>query len=118
MDERIGKAFDAAQDTIKQLITIASAVIGALVTFSGTGAGAIIDLKAAGWPAPTGVLVLLLSIGAGLAALMNITGALGNPKIHSPTPYQLGIRIFASAQVVTFVIGMVLLALFAPRWHW
>lgn len=48
MDERVKKAFDAAQDTIKQLITIATAIIGAVVTFSGSGGSTIIDFKAAG----------------------------------------------------------------------
>lgn len=118
MDERISKAFDAAQDTIKQLITIASAVVGAMVTFAGNGSTTFIDLKTAGWPAPVSIVLLLLSIGAGLAALMNLTGAIGNTKIHTPTPYQPGIRIFVIAQVVTFVSGMVVLALFAPHWHW
>jgi hypothetical protein len=118
MDERISKAFDAAQDTIKQLITIATAVVGAVVTFSGTGPSAFIDLKAVGMSALVAVILLLLSIGAGLAALMNLTGALGNLKIHSPTPYQAGIRIFATIQVIGFAAGIVVLALFAPHWQW
>jgi hypothetical protein len=116
MDDRIKTAFSSAQDIIKQLITIATAVVGAVVTFSGSGAGAVLNFKASGWPVPLSLGILVLSIGCGLLALMNVVGAIGNMKIQDPTPYQPGIRIFVMGQFFLFVFGIFLLALCAPHW--
>lgn len=115
MEERIKKAFDAIQDIIKQLITLSVAIIGAIVTFSGSGKGAIIDFKAAGPSVPVAVFILLLSIAAGFLAIMNLIGALA--KDMYPSPYKPSITFFAGLQIVFFGTGILVLALFAPRWH-
>jgi hypothetical protein len=116
MDDKIKSGFTAAQDIIKQLITIATAVIGATVIFSGSGSSALLTFKTSGLAAPIALGFLLASIGAGLCALMNIVGALGNPDIQSPTPYQWGIRLFTMIQAGAFALGMGVMAIFVPHW--
>lgn len=118
MNERMQKAFDVAQDTIKQLITIATAIVGAIVTFSGSGNTVILNFKAAGAAVPTAIIILLISIGSGLAALMNLVGTLANTDIQHPTPYRPGICIFVIMQITAFASGVIVLGVFAPQWNW
>lgn len=116
MDEQTKKAFDAAQDVIKQLLTLSTAIIGAVVTFSGNGASAILDFKAAGAPVPLSMALMLASIMSGFCALLNIIGALSRDA--TPSPYKPSIRIFAGTQIVLFFISMLVLGVFAPHWNW
>lgn len=116
MDEQIKKAFDAAQDAVKQLLTLSTAVIGAVVTFSGNGASAILDFKAAGAPVPLSMALMLASIMSGFFALLNIIGSLS--KDTAPSPYKPSIRFFAGAQIVLFFVSIVVLGAFAPHWNW
>ena len=62
------------------------------------------------------MLLLVVSIGSGLAALLTIVGALGNKEISTPSPYQFNIRLFSGVQIVTFFLGMLILV-FVPAWH-
>ncbi len=116
MDAAVTKAFDAAQDAIKQLLTLATAVIGGIVTFSGSGSNAILDFKAAGWPVPASIALMLVSIVFGFFALLNIIGTLSTDP--NPTPYKPVIRLFATGQIVLFFLSIAILAVFAPRWNW
>lgn len=66
------QAFDFAADSTKQLITIATGVVTVTVLFSKD-----LDAVSRGW-ALAAWIVLLLSIGSGLAALLNMSGNLHN----------------------------------------
>jgi hypothetical protein len=96
----------------KQLITLAVAIIGAVVTFSGTGTGAVIDFKAAGPSVPVALVILLLSIASGFIAFMSLVGALA--KDTAPSPYKGSITFFAGLQIIFFGTGVLVLALFTP----
>jgi hypothetical protein len=115
MDHAVKKAFDAAQDAIKQFLTLSTAVIGGVVTFSGSGTRAILDFKAAGPAVPISMILLLVSIAAGLFALMNVIGTLS--KDQKPDLYKPSIRWFAGAQIVLFFVAICVLVS-APSWDW
>lgn len=116
MEEHIKQAFAAAQDLTKQLLTLSTAIIGAIVTFSGQGAAAFIDFKAAGWPVPLSMIMLLLSMIMGFCALMSTVGALSLGADANPN--KPIIRLFAGIQIVLFFLAVLVLAVFAPGWDW
>ena len=116
MNPAVKKAFDAAQDAIKQLLTLSTAIVGAVVTFSGSGSTGILDFKAAGWPIPFSIVWMLLSMMFGFFALLNIIGSLSTDA--APTPYKGVIRFFAGGQILFFFAAIVTLGVFAPHWNW
>ncbi len=118
MDERTKAAFDVAQDTIKQLITIAAAIVGAVVTLSGPGPSAVFDTETGGWALTLAISLLCLSVASGVAALLNLIGALGSPAIRNPTPYRPAIRLFVAAQIILFGIGIIVFGTSVPLWGW
>ena len=107
LDQRTAKAFDFAADVAKQLITLVTAVFGTTVAF----AKDIVPhtsayqrgLLTAGW------VLLLLSLLAGVAVLMQLTGQLGSssPALERPTIYRASIRRAMAAQAVLFLLGLI-----------
>ena len=102
MDPRIGKAFDFAADITKQLITLATAVIGAVITF---GDHALV-VKAGG-PLVFAIAGYGFSAIAGALTLMALTGRLGSPKITLAqcTPYATNVRLLSASQVILFLLA-------------
>ncbi len=104
-DEPGSKAFDFAQDTTKQILTLASAIITVTVTFL------LGDLKNVSSSAQTvieiGWGVYVLSILFGVLTLLNLSGNLERPGDgKSPSIYAGSIRCFSALQVITFVIAV------------
>jgi hypothetical protein len=107
MNSRISKAFDFASDITKQLITLSTGVIGAVITFGDHG----LIVKAS-----TVIVWALgiygLSAMAGALTLMALTGQLGSPHITAQncTPYASSVRVWSSAQVILFFAATGVLA--------
>jgi hypothetical protein len=103
MDDRTQKAFDFAQECVKQLITLATGLIGLAITFSKDVVGTV--------PAQTRSIavwswgVLLASVLCGLWALLALTGTLGASRVD-PSIRASNVTFPAALQVVLFVIGL------------
>jgi hypothetical protein len=112
LEARLAKAFELAAETVKQLLGLATAVLGVTATFAkDIVPTSTVDAKrtlAAGW------IMLLLSLLCGVAALMNMSGQLGSSKVKSPNIYASGVKVFVASQMVIFVLGMSLIV--ASAW--
>ncbi len=107
LDPRHAKAFEVAAETVKQLLALATAVLGVTATFAkdivpASKASAKLTLTG-GW------VLLLLSLLCGVAALMNMSGQLGNSDIEKPNIYARGIVVCVASQMGIFVVGMTLI---------
>lgn len=114
MDDRIKKAFDFAQESTKQFITLSSGIIALTVTFSKDLIGSV--------PSSVRVLALwswgffLVSVFFGLWTLLALTGTLEpvkgpvNPSIRGKN-----ITIPSALQILTFFVGLVLTVVFGVR---
>jgi hypothetical protein len=112
MDEQRKKAFDFAQETSKQLITLATAIIGLTITFAKDFVGSV-----HGFPRLLAVLswaLLLASVAFGLLTLMALTGSLEPAAGGSTAPSIRGSNVTAPAiaQVLLFFLGLSIAVLF------
>jgi hypothetical protein len=108
------KAFDFAQETTKQILTLAAGIITVTVTFIGS------DLKA--YPSSTRTwlelswLFFLISILFGVFTLMSLSGTLERPgEARTPSIYAPGIRVFGVLEVGAFMLGLAFTALFGAN---
>jgi hypothetical protein len=109
-DDDRGKAFDFAQETTKQLLTLSTGVIALTITFlkdvaSEAPAGAR-DFLHVGWA------LFFVSIIAGVGVLMTLTGNLASA---TTTVYTTNIRIFAAVQVLAFLAAVLCTLVFGWR---
>lgn len=103
MDEHVSKAFDAAQDASKQLLTVAAGIVVLTITF-------FADF---GKYAPFAAKVLLgvawllyaISIVGGIGTLQTLAGNLHQNNLNI---YQLNTKIFSIGQYVTFIAALAL----------
>ena len=111
MDENVKKAFDFAQDTTKQLITLATGIIALSITFAKDFLGHVSD-AARGW-ALASWGAMLVSIFFGLWTLLALTGSLqpNDPSIPSSTR-GTNVVIPAALQILTFFVGLALIVVF------
>ncbi|MDQ3986134.1 MAG: hypothetical protein M3280_06505 [Actinomycetota bacterium] len=115
MDAKLEKAFDFAQDTTKQLITLSSAILALTITFVTELVG---DVE--GWPkyfVGASWILNIVSIVCGLLTLMALTAEL-EPKDPSTSPPMPSIRsssVVSTAvfQVITFLAATTALVIFA-----
>ena len=77
MDEQVKVAFEAARDTTKQVITLATTMLFVMVAFSKAFIGS--DGSAASKVALSAGVVFILSVGCGLFTLMGLTSEI-SPK--------------------------------------
>lgn len=112
INERRKKAFDFAQETVKQLLSLATAVIALTITFSKDIVGGLPDTTrgflAAAW------FFYLLSVVAGVWTLMAMTGTL-EPKKQDSVPISIrGYNVTwpAIVQVVSFLVGLIFTVVF------
>jgi hypothetical protein len=107
MDPRSGKAFDFAQETTKQLLTLATGVIALTIAFTkdfATGAStAARVVMACAW------LVLLTSAVFGLLTLMALTGSLGVRAEGEPSIQESNVTRPARIQAGAFLLGLLLI---------
>lgn len=109
-DDQRSKAYDFASDLVKQLISLATGVLTLTLAFYDT------FLKTSTGPTSWMVaswLVFILSIGAGIVALMAQTGALiGStlPKLTSTLEQRP-----AQVQVLLFLLALILMVIAIMR---
>jgi hypothetical protein len=103
MDEHVSKAFDIAQDSSKQLLTVAAGIVVLTITFfEDFGKHAPFSAKillAVAWT------VYCISILCGIFTLQTLAGNLENGKLSI---YQFNTKLFSIAQIATFVIALIL----------
>ena len=116
------KAFDFAEETTKQLITIAAAVLTLTITFVKELVGDV-----SGWSKyALGVtwFLSILSIVAGLTTLGALTAELepaigqGNDSASNPSIRSRDVVVYSKAQGVLFLGGMVSLFVFGIATYW
>ncbi|KQZ64602.1 hypothetical protein ASD67_09100 [Sphingopyxis sp. Root1497] len=112
-DERIGAAFGAASDTVKQLLALATASIGGAIALFDDGAKAGIDFGPADLWVRIGLMLLAFSVLGGLMALGAIAGQLGSDKVDTPNSYAPGLRRFYGLQLLAYGLGVVALVVHA-----
>jgi hypothetical protein len=109
LDPRVSRSFDVAQEVVKQLIALATAVVTVTITFLsdvlGSAPGGAKILLGAGW------LVYLLSVLLGIATLMSMSGTLSRDTQASI--YGGNIRLTAGIQIGLFLLGTGLIIAFA-----
>jgi len=104
LSDRDAKTLDFAQELVKQLLTLATGIVTVTLTFFDQVLG---EAARTGWP--TALLkiswcVLGVSICAGLAALMALTGGLAaRTPLDINSPQQ---RRFAIVQASSFALGI------------
>lgn len=121
MTDRFDKAFDFAQDTTKQIVTVASGIVAITLTF--------LNGKLKSYPTSTrvwlevGWLLYLLSILCGVITLMALSGNLERPgKIDKtsntdkePSIYRGNIRAPSVLQVLLFLLATVATVIFGAK---
>ena len=110
MDDKRKMAFEAARDSTKQFLTLATGIIALTITFSKDFAGAEAGLKILVFLA---WILLLVSVLFGLCVLLALTGTL--EPIDPSTPNSIrgkNVIIPASLQIVTFFLGLALTVAF------
>lgn len=105
MDEQAKASLSTASDTVKQLITIASAILGFEITFAKDFIAHLpryaLYLTAASW------CLLLISIGAACMVLMTLAGHLGSPTVFTQATINKGnVKFCATTQILTFFLGL------------
>jgi hypothetical protein len=109
--ERAAKAFDFAQEVVKQEITLATAIFALTLTFlqDVVPAGTDSTLLNFSWGFYIG------SVFFGLMTLMALAGVLGSDDSEDSDVYGSGIRLFAGLQSVMFFIALGLTFLFGLK---
>lgn len=100
--DRTEKAFDFAQETTKQVITLSTGIVALSVTFlkdvfGGSQTEFQVGLLITAW------IAYLISIAAGIATLLSLTGSLGSSKEDSPSIFGRTIQLMAITQLLLFV---------------
>lgn len=108
MEDRTKKAFEIAQEVIKQLLTLSTGMVGLTATFAkdlakGVPPGALACAVVA-W------VLLLFSVALGALAMMCLAGEL-DPKVRpvplpEPSIYRGNITFFAGLQVLFFFVAL------------
>lgn len=114
MDEHARFAFASAAETSKQLLTLATGLLGLEITFVKEIFHDPTNLDV--WILEASWVLLTGSLFAGLVTLMGLTGLSG--KADPPRAaaiYTGSIRAFAAVQVLLFLVGVVLSVWFAMR---
>jgi len=114
MDEQTKAAFASASDTSKQLITLATALLGIEITFLKDFTASVDTatrlLMGLSWG------LLLLSVVAGVWTLLALTGSLS--AATNPTPRTIfgsNVRLPAITQILLFLAGLALTVVFGTR---
>jgi lysylphosphatidylglycerol synthetase-like protein (DUF2156 family) len=115
MDDQRQKAFDYAQETTKQLLTLSTGIFALTFTFlkdilKSEDAQDAITLLHIGWA------LYIVSVAFGVAVLMMLAGNLERPKANgTPSIYAGSIKLVAGIQIFTFFAGLVFTFIFGAR---
>jgi hypothetical protein len=107
--EEMKKAFDAALDIIKQLITLSTAIIGGLFILPDKEQASRLVVKISGFSVPFSIYLLACSVFFGVFAHLSIIGELAK-SVATPSVYKCHIRFFAGAQILSFAAAITFLA--------
>src|SRR4030095_11197701 len=110
--------FDFAQELCKQLITLATGLIGLTITFWKDVIGTS-PVKAP-WLAHLSWYALLASAFFGIWMLMALTGILAPikpPANYTPSIRALNVVFPSMLQILTFAAGLVLLVIFGQLYY-
>ena len=115
MDEQAKLAFELAGTWARELITLSTGILAVSITFTKD----VLKPQAGGvaWLGSAWVLYLL-TILLGMGVLGGLTGALmpvTPPPAGTPLRFHSTIRVFASAQLISFVLGTVLIIIYGVR---
>lgn len=104
-------AFEFAKETVCQLLTLATALIGVSVTFAKDlkPAANNSDRKWLGWAWG----ILLISVVFGIWTLLALTGSLGRGQDSPSVIYETHVTMPSMLQIVTFLVGVLLLIVHA-----
>jgi hypothetical protein len=102
------KSFDFASEASRQLITLATGIVTLTVAFSGDVL-ALSKGNLRGW-LTWAWIAFLVSIVFGLGHLLALTGQLGREE--DPDIYTTGPRLTSFLQIVAFLVGVVLAAIY------
>jgi hypothetical protein len=112
MDEAVKKAFDFAQETTKQILTLATGIFALTLTFlkdiatTKKAKDALVYLH---W----GWVLYLVSVLFGVMTLMALTGNLQRPqKTGEHSIYAGNIRALGVCQIVVFFAALILTLIF------
>lgn len=112
MDPLQTKAFDFAQETTKQLISLSTGTVALTITF-GQDFFSQVPPSAKVWAVASWV-GFLLAVVFGVWALMAMTGSLdGKGREREPSVYDRNIMIPVTLQVFSFLAAVVLVVIFA-----
>lgn len=111
-DDRKKAAFDAASESVKQLLVLGTGSIGGAVALFDRDAPGISFGPTAGW-IYSGLSILAVSVIFGLFALGCLAGQLGSPCIEEPTTYAKAPRLMMFIQMGGFGLGIAALVLAA-----
>jgi hypothetical protein len=114
MEEAVKKAFDFAADLTKQLITLATAIIGLTVTL-----GKDVLQKTPPNSRPWAIAswtAFLFSIACGILTLMALTGTLDQDPKRPPVPVSIrcsSVKTYSGLQAISFLAALILTVVYA-----
>jgi len=114
MDEQTKAAFASASDSCKQLIALATGLIGLEITFAKDVIKGVDGMSRCiigySW------FFLLISVIAGVWTLLALTGSLGsNHHVTQKSIFGTNVRFPAVSQIILFLIGLILTVVFGIR---
>ena len=109
--DRVLKSFDVYQDTAKQMITLATLIIGLTITYF---KDLIVDTGGEKKILLIPFSIFFISIVCGVITLLNLAGTLGSPEIPDKdvSIYRRQIGMWMKGQVLTFLAAILIDALF------
>lgn len=105
------KAYDFAQESLKQVLTLATGSLGGAIALLDDGDQAGINFGANACLVFWGLGLLVASTAFGLLGLFNLAGTLDRPPPDGITIYKGSIRFFWGGQLILFVVGLALLVI-------
>jgi len=106
LDERARASFDFAQESTKQMITLATGIIALTITFQKDFLSSSSIPADAKILAPLSWLFFLLSVIAGLWTLLALAGSLDHRNQGQPSIYGKNIIIPSIIEILCFVTGL------------
>lgn len=106
LDDRAKASFDFAQESTKQIITLATGIIALTITFQKDFLSSSSIPAEAKFYAPLSWLFFLLSVIFGLWTLLALAGTLDPRSPGQPSIYGKNIIIPSIIEILCFVIGL------------
>jgi hypothetical protein len=106
LDERVKASFDFAQESTKQMITLATGIIALTITFQKDFLNSSSIPAQAKFYAPLSWLLFLLSVIFGLWTLLALAGSLDPKNQGQPSIYGMNIIIPSIMEILCFIAGL------------